>query len=83
MLMACLQILPVISIDLGKFLSSPGLQNILRFLHLTGGDFPHSSDKTSGNPRVSKLWRDQIESKDKCFNSTHKGIIYQVVINHN
>ena len=75
---SCHQILPVISIDLGGFLSSRGPTNILRFLHLSGGGLPCSPGKAAGNLRVSSFWRDQVERKDKCFSSNYKGIIYQI-----
>ena len=40
----------------------------------------YSLDKATRNIKVSSLWRDQVERKDKCFNSAYKGIIYQIVM---
>ena len=76
-------ILPAISTDLGEFLYSQDSQNILRFLHLSGGGLLDSPDKAAGNLRVSNLGRDQVERKDKCFNSSYKGIIYQNAVSQN
>lgn len=42
--------------------------------------FPSLSDKSAGNLRVYSLWREQIEKKDKCFNSAYKSIIYQITV---
>ena len=77
------QILPVMSTDLGKFFSSGEPPNILRFLHLPGGGLSYLPDKAAGNLRVSKFQRNEVERKGGCFNYTYKGIVYQVVINHN
>ena len=41
------------------------------------------SDEAAGNPRVSSLWREQIERKHKCLNSAYKGILYQIAVSHN
>ena len=44
------QIPPVISIDLGEFLSFPSTkESILRFLHLPGGGLLYLPGKTAGN----------------------------------
>ena len=29
-----------------------------------------------------QFWRDQVGKKDKCFTSTYKGIIYQMIVSH-
>ena len=52
-------------------------------LPLLGGGLPYLADTASGNLRVSSFWRDQVERKDKCFNSTYNGVIFQFVISHN
>ena len=46
---------PVIATDLDEFLSSLDSQNLLRFLHLSGGGLLYSLDKAIGNLRVSNL----------------------------
>ena len=45
--------------------------------------FPYLPDKVTGKLRNYSFWRDQVERKDKYFNSIYKSIIYQVSINHN
>ena len=80
---ACHRILPATSIDSSVFLSSQGPHNISRFLHLPGGGLSYPPDKAAGNLRVSNFWREQVERKDKCYNSTYKGIIYQIAIRYN
>ena len=52
-------------------------------LPLLGDGLPYLADTSSGNLRVSSFWRDQVERKDKCFNSTYNDVIFQIVISHN
>ena len=52
--------------NLSEFLSSRAPQCILRFLHLSGGNLPYSSNKTSGN--LSFRFLVGSSRKDKCFN---------------
>ena len=50
--------LPVLSSDIGEFLSYLiGLQNILRLLHLPGGVLSYSPYKAIRNLRSSSFWR--------------------------
>ena len=83
MLRACHQNPPVISVDLGEFLTSQNSPNLLIFLNLSGGGHLYSTDKAAWNLRFSNLWRNQVERKDRCFNSDYKGIIYQNSVIHN
>ena len=34
-------------------------------------------------PKSFQVLEDQVEKKDKCFNSTYKGAVFQIVVSHN
>ena len=40
-------------------------------------------DETVQNPNASSFWRDETERKEKYLNFTHRGLAYQIVVNHN
>ena len=61
------QILSVIPINFGEFLSFKVSKIYLGFLHQSGCGLPYSPDKVVGNLRVSNFLRDQLERKYKCF----------------
>ena len=56
----------------------PKVEDLLLF----GGGLPYLSDTASRNLRVSSFWRHQVERKDQYFNSTYKGVIFQIVVSH-
>ena len=51
---------------------------IYRFMHLPGSSLSCLPDKAVQNLRTSDFWMNQVERKDKCFNSTHRDVIYQI-----
>ena len=53
---------------------------ISRFLYMLGHSLSLSPDKAAQNPRISSFWRDKPERKEKYFNFTQRGKIYQIAV---